>query len=77
MKDHAKREADSILSEAKSDARTITRRARSERDTLAVEARRLRLLLHAALDAVDEADEDGIEETETVEPEGERRTKAA
>ena len=57
LKDQAKREADSILAEAQSEARTITRQARSERETLAVEARRLRLLLHAALDALDEADD--------------------
>jgi cell division initiation protein len=77
LKDHAKREADSILSEAQSEARTITRQARSERETLAVEARRLRLLLHAALDALDEADDAEIEQTETVEPAEERRTQAA
>ena len=44
---------------------------------LAVEARRLRLLLHAALDALDEADDAEIEETNTLEPEGETRTKVA
>jgi cell division initiation protein len=77
LKDQAKRESESILSEAQSEARTITRQARSERETLAVEARRLRLLLHAALDALDEADDSKIEETDAVEPEGETRTKAA
>jgi cell division initiation protein len=63
LKDHAKREADSIVSEAQAEARTITRNARSERENLATEARRLRLLLHAALDALDEADEDEPRET--------------
>ena len=76
LKDQAKREADSILAEAQSEARTITRKARSERETLAVEARRLRLLLHAALDALDEADDEAIEETEPA-VEEERRTQAA
>src|SRR6476620_11550460 len=69
LKDQAKREADSILSEAQSEARTITRKARSERETLAVEARRMRLLLHAALDALDEADDEEIEVTEPAQEE--------
>jgi cell division initiation protein len=58
LKDAAKREAETIVAEARAEARTITREARTERDHLAVEARRLRLLLHAALDALDETDED-------------------
>jgi cell division initiation protein len=77
LKDQAKRESESILSEAQSEARSITRQARREREILAVEARRLRLLLHAALDALDEADDSKIKETGTLEPEGETRTKAA
>jgi cell division initiation protein len=79
LKDHATREADTIVSEAQAEARTITRKARSERETLAVEARRLRLLLHAALDALDEAD-DGDEETThpvKTEEEAPHQTKAA
>lgn len=58
LKDQAKREAATIVSEAQAEARTITRKARAEYETLSVEARRMRLLLHAALDALDEADED-------------------
>src|SRR6478735_6069123 len=73
LRDHAKREADSIVSEAQAEARTITRKARTEYETLSVEARRMRLLLHAALDALDEADED---KGELSEPEV-RETKAA
>ncbi len=61
LKDQAKREADVIVSEAQAEARTITRNARSEREQLATEARKVRLLLHAALDALDEADEGGLE----------------
>ena len=57
LKDQAKREAATIVSEAQAEARTITRRARTEYETLSVEARRTRLLLHAALDALDEADD--------------------
>jgi cell division initiation protein len=56
LKDQAKREAATIVSEAQAEARTITRRARTELHTLTTEARRTRLLLHAALDALDEAD---------------------
>jgi cell division initiation protein len=73
LKDQAKREAASIVSEAQAEARTITRKARTEYETLSVEARRMRLLLHAALDALDEADE---EKGELSEPEV-RETKAA
>ncbi len=76
LKDHAKREAESIVSEAQAEARTITRTARSERESLASEARRLRLLLHAALDALDEADDDEAEIEEVAEV-PERQTKAA
>ena len=57
LKDQARREADTILTEAHGEARAITRAARGERESLALEARRLRLLLHAALDALDEADD--------------------
>jgi cell division initiation protein len=57
LKDQAKREASTIVSEAQAEARTITRKARSDHEMLATEARRLRLLLHAALDALDEAEE--------------------
>jgi cell division initiation protein len=78
LKGQAKREADTILAEAQAEARTITRVARSERDLLATEARRLRLLLHAALDAIDEA---GHTQAEVAEPtpkkEPTRQTQAA
>ena len=56
LRDQAKREAESIVSEAQAESRTITRQARDEREHLAREARRMRLLLHAALDAIEEAD---------------------
>jgi cell division initiation protein len=57
LRDQAKREAESIVGEAHAAARTITREARSERERLMLESRRLRVLLHAALDALDEAEE--------------------
>jgi cell division initiation protein len=56
LKDQAKRESENIVAEAQAEARTITRRARREHETLAAETRRVRLLLHAALDALDEAE---------------------
>jgi cell division initiation protein len=56
LRDQAKREADTIVAEAHAEGRLITRRARGEREALTLEARRLRLLLHAALDALDEAE---------------------
>lgn len=71
LKDQAKREAATIVSEAQAEARTITRKARSEHEMLSVEARRLRLLLHAALDALDEAENGELSEPEV------RETKAA
>jgi cell division initiation protein len=75
LKDHAKREAATIVSEAQAEARTITRKARTEHEILSVEARRVRLLLHAALDALDEAG-DEAKQGELSEP-GVRETKAA
>jgi cell division initiation protein len=77
LKDQAKRESETILSEAQAEARTITRTARSEREILSAEARRLRLLLHAALDALDEADEETPEAEEKHEEEPEQQTRAA
>jgi cell division initiation protein len=77
LRDQAKREADTIVGEAQAEARTITRKARSERETLAGEARRMRLLLHAALDALDEADDEEEIAEPTFEQPEERQTKAA
>lgn len=77
LRDQAKREAEAIVSEAQAEARTITRSARAERETLSLEARRIRLLLHAALDAVDEAGELEPEEPTRQGSEPEPETKAA
>jgi cell division initiation protein len=75
LKDQAKREADTILAEAHAEARTITRQARREHETLAAETRRLRLLMHAALDALDEAGVDRQEQE--IDEEEPRETRAA
>jgi cell division initiation protein len=57
LKEQAAREAGVIVEEARAEARTVTREARTERDRLLGESRRARVLLHAALDTLDEADE--------------------
>jgi cell division initiation protein len=54
IKDQGRSEAGVTIEEARQEAREITRRARAERDALLLDARRIRLLLNAALDAVDE-----------------------
>jgi cell division initiation protein len=54
LREHARREADVVLAEARAEARKITQRALAERDHLRAEARRIRALLRAALDITDE-----------------------
>jgi cell division initiation protein len=54
VKHQAKREAETILGEARLEARSLVREAASERETLVAEARRVRALLRAALEALDE-----------------------
>ena len=61
LRDQANREAEAIITEARAESRTITRNARSEHEHLTREAHRVRLLLHAALDALEEADSDELE----------------
>jgi cell division initiation protein len=63
LKEQAQAEARIVLQEARHEARDITRRARAQRESLLLDARRIRMLLHAALDAVDEAP---TEDEETV-----------
>lgn len=56
LKDQARREAGIILEEAHAEARAVTRMAAAERERLLAEARKVRALLEAALDAVDDAE---------------------
>jgi cell division initiation protein len=56
LKDQAKREADLVVEEAHAEARSVTRAATAERERLLAEARKVRALLEAALDAVEDAD---------------------
>jgi len=58
LKDQAKREAELVVSEAHAEAREVTRAAAAERERLLADARKVRALLEAALDAVADADTD-------------------
>jgi cell division initiation protein len=57
LKDQARREATIVLEEAHAEARAVTREAMAERERLLAEARKVRALLEAALDAVEDAEE--------------------
>jgi cell division initiation protein len=59
LRSQAKREADLVLEEAHAEAREVTRQAFAERERLLADARKVRALLEAALDAVDDADNAG------------------
>src|SRR3954471_20376202 len=56
LKDQARREAALVLEEAHAEARKITQAALAERERLGAETTRIKALLGAALDAVDDAD---------------------
>src|SRR5919201_6055160 len=65
LRDQAKREAHLVVEEAHAEARSVTRAAAAERERLTAEASKVRLLLEAALEAVEQAgnfDGDGTEE---------------
>lgn len=57
LKTQAKKEADLVVEEAHAEARSISRAATAERERLLADARRIRALLEAALDAVEDASE--------------------
>ncbi len=65
VKDHARREAKLVLEEAHAEARAVTREAVADRERLRAEARRVRALLEAALDAVGDAAEETRDEGES------------
>ncbi|HEY8103928.1 MAG TPA: DivIVA domain-containing protein [Gaiellaceae bacterium] len=58
MREQARKEAETIVGEAHAEARAIARRASAEKERLETELRRIRSLLHSALDSLDEAAED-------------------
>jgi cell division initiation protein len=62
LKDQARREATLVLEEAHAEARRITHGALAERERLRTETNRIRALLGAALDAVEDAAPPGDEE---------------
>jgi cell division septum initiation protein DivIVA len=81
VKEHAKREADLILAEARSEARALNRNAQAERQRLHAEARRIEALLRGALGMIEESaveyppdpveePSDWPEDEETGEPQG-------
>jgi cell division initiation protein len=57
LKDQARREATLVLEEAHAEARRITHRALADRERLRTETHRVKALLGAALDALDDAEE--------------------
>ena len=58
LKDQARREAQLVVEEAHAEARRITHDALTERERLATETKRIKALLGAALDAVEDGEED-------------------
>ncbi len=67
-KDHARREAELILSEAHNEARSITRTALAQREQLFAEARRIETLLRSALGIVEESSAEKKDAPEGGEP---------
>ena len=61
LKDQARREAELVVGEAHAEARAVTRTAAAERERLLAEARKVRALLEAALDAVDDAQSNDVQ----------------
>ena len=55
LKAQAKKEAVLVIDEAHAEARSVTRAAAAERERLLADARKVRALLEAALDAVEDA----------------------
>jgi hypothetical protein len=64
LRDQARREADLIVNEAQATSRSITRQASEQHEHLIVEARRVRAILRAALEVVDETQRDEPREAE-------------
>ena len=64
LKDQARREASLVLEEAHAEARRITRDAVAERERLGAETHRIKALLAAALDAVEDAEPEEDEQAE-------------
>lgn len=76
VREDARREAAKILDEAHAEARKITAEARDRRERLLSTARRVRTLLAAALDAVEDADPAEEDEDEATPGDPENRRAA-
>lgn len=63
LREQARKDAESVVAEAHAEARAIARRASSEKERLESELRRIRSLLHSALESLDEA---SVDEREAV-----------
>jgi cell division initiation protein len=77
LKEQAKREAGRVIEEAHAEARAVLREAAAERERLERESRRIRSLLRSALDTVDLADGDDVDEDEIEVAPGPERWEAA
>jgi cell division initiation protein len=64
LKEQARREADLIVEEARTEARAISRAARADHDRLVSEIRRMRSLMQSALALTDEARPEEVREAE-------------
>jgi cell division initiation protein len=58
LREQARKDAETIVSEAHAEARAIARRAAAEKERLETELRRIRSLLRSALDSIGEASVD-------------------
>jgi cell division initiation protein len=63
LREQARQEAEGVVAEAHAEARAISRRASAEKERLETELRRIKSLLHSALDSLDEA---AVDEREPV-----------
>jgi len=64
LRDQARKEAELIVSEAQSEARRVTREARSERERLGAETARIKAVLRAALQTVEQETPKAKQETQ-------------
>lgn len=67
LKEHARREADMIVSEANAEARRVLRDAITDKERISAEARRVQAILRSALEVIDES-EHGTTDATTSDP---------
>ena len=71
MKEQARREADLILGEAHAEARSVQRQASAENERLVAESRKIRALLRAALEGMEEVEDTWPSSAPAAKPEAE------